>query len=276
MMYIDQNGDLKVAKIVTHGIIALLLICVFFGSFGTVSSQERGIKTRFNDAVGVIQPGLYFKLPFIENVVKMDVQTQSMISSKEEPLSAASNDLQDTKLAVVVNYHIDPTTVMEIFKQYGSAENYYSTVVDPLIVGTVKAIASSYTAAEQIQKRQEMASRTLTALQEAFLGKNVVIEKSDIVDVAFSPAFTEAIETKVTAVQNAEAQKNKLEQVKYEAEQRIVTAKAEAEAQRISAAALEAQGGRSYVELEAIKKWNGQLPTQFIPGQSLPFININK
>ncbi len=244
-------------KIVGHGIIAVVALMLIFGSFGTVSAGERGVKTRLGAVVGIVPQGLYFKTPFIERVVKMDVRTQSFTASKETPLSAASNDLQDTRLAVVVNYHIDPSQVADIYQQYGSADKYYTQIVDPLIVSTIKAIASQYTAGDQIQKRAEMSAKAQAALQVAFEGKNVAIEKTDITDIAFSEAFTQAIENKVTAVQNAEAAKNKLEQVKAEAEQTVAKAQAEAEAIKIQAQAINSQGGADYVELQKVQKWNG-------------------
>lgn len=271
----DVNTPL-VIKWVKRGVIALVVLVTVFSTFGTVSAGERGVKTRLGAVIGTIQPGFYVKLPFIEKVTKMDVRTQSLTADKSAPLSAASNDLQDTRLAVVVNYHIEPSTVANIYQQYGSADTYYHNVVEPLIVATVKATASQYTAAEQIQKRLEMSSKALTALNTAFEGKNVAIEKADITDVSFSDSFTAAIEAKVTAVQQAEAAKNKLEQVKFEAQQTIETAKATAEAQRIQAQSLAAQGGEDYVALKAIEKWNGVLPVQMIPGSTVPFINLTK
>lgn len=274
MYYNKETDELRVGKIVAHSTILLVALIILFGSFGTIAAGERGIKTRFGAVVGTVPQGLYFKLPLVEDVTKMDVRTQSFIADKDAPLSAASNDLQDTKLAVVVNYHIDPSTVQDIYQQYGSAETYYNTIVNPLLAATIKAIASQYTAADQIQKRSEMSLKTLTALQTAFEGKNVIVEKADITDISFSDSFTKAIEDKVTAVQNAETAKNKLEQVKFEAQQTIETAKATAEAQRISSAALAAQGGADYVNLKWIEKWNGALPQQFIPGQALPFLNL--
>lgn len=264
-----------VVKVIKWVVGVFLVVALLWGSFGTVSAGERGVKTRLGAVVGTVQPGVYFKLPFIEKVTKMDVRTQSMIATKEEPLSAASNDLQDTKLAVVVNYHIEPTTVANIYQQYGEADKYYHTVVDPLIIATVKAIASQYTAADQIQKRQEMSAKALAALQTAFEGRNVAIEKADITDVSFSESFTQAIEAKVTAVQQAEAAKNKLEQIKYEAQQTIETAKATAEAQRIQAQSLAAQGGADYVNLKAIEKWDGHYPATYMGSSSqIPLIQL--
>lgn len=253
----DAEGTPKVGKMVRYFLTTMAVLIVLFGSFGTVGAGERGVKTRLGAVVGVVQSGLYFKFPLIEKVTIMDVHTQSMIATKDAPLSAASNDLQDTKLAVVVNYHIEPGTVANIYQQYGDADTYYTTIVDPLIIATVKATASQYTAADQIQKRLGMSAKALAALQAAFEGKNVVIEKADITNIAFSDSFTQSIEAKVTAVQNAEAAKNKLEQIKFEAQQTVETAKAQAEAIKIQAQAINSQGGADYVALQKIKAWDG-------------------
>lgn len=258
MRYYDTaSEEFKALPIIRDTLLVLVGLILVFGSFGVVGAQERGVKVRLGVVRGVINPGPYLKFPIIDRVVKMDVKTQSMIATKESPLSAASYDLQDTKLAVVVNYHIEPGNVQHIYQQYGGAEIYYSTVVEPLIIATVKGIASQYPAAEQVQKRPEMSARSLDALQQAFADKQVFIEKADITDIAFSDSFTQAIEAKVTAVQNAEASKNKLEQIKYEAQQTIESAKAQAEAIRIQAQAINSQGGADYVELQKISKWNG-------------------
>lgn len=263
-------------KLIKYGVSGIVIVILLFSTFGIIDAGERGVKIRLGAVVKSLEPGLYVKLPFIEKVVKMDVRTQSLAATKDSPLSAASNDLQDTRLAVVVNYHINPSTVINIYQQYGSTEIYYTGVVEPLIVATIKATASQYTAAEQIQKRLDMSAKALTALNTAFEGKHVVIEKADIVNVAFSDSFTQAIEAKVTAVQQAEAAKNKLEQVKFEAQQTIEKAKAEAESIRIQARAINSKGGADYVSLKAVEKWNGILPVQMIPNSSVPFINLNK
>lgn len=255
--YTDNEGDLNILKMVGHGIIALVLLILVLGSFGVVGAQERGVRVRLGVVKGVVNPGLYFKLPLVDKVVKMDVKTQSMITTKDSPLSAASNDLQDTKLAVVVNYHINSSMVSDIYVQYGGTDTYYTKIIDPLIVATLKAVASQYTAANQIQKRAEMSAEALSALQKAFDGKGVSIEKADITDISFSPSFTQAIEAKVTAVQNAEAAQNKLAQVKAEAAQTVATAQAQAEAIRIQAQAINSQGGADYVALQKVQKWNG-------------------
>jgi len=48
----------------------------------------------------------------------------------------------------------------------------------------------------------------------------------------------------------------------------------EAEAIKIQASAIQAQGGKDYVQLQAIAKWNGILPT--VTSDAIPFISINQ
>ena len=97
-------------------------------------------------------------------------------------------------------------------------------------------------------------------------------EAVNIVNFEFSEVFNQAIEAKVTAEQNALAAKNKLEQVKYEADQNVTKADGEAKAIAIQAEAIEAQGGAAYIQLKALEKWDGKLP-QIVGQGAIPFIN---
>ncbi len=273
-MYTTQDDDLNVAKVIKHVVIALIVITVLFGSFGTIGAGERGVKTRFKAVVGTLPQGLYFKLPLIESVTTINVKTQVVTYEKENPLTSASKDLQDVKISTVVNYHIEPKAVESIYTKYNSSESFEAQVIRPAVRDVVKATASQFTAEELVTKRAEFTATVLGKLNERLLPENVVIEGANITNFEFSPSFTQAIENKVTAVQNAEAQKNKLEQVKYEAQQSIEKAKAEAESIRIQAQAINAQGGADYVQLQAIAKWNGILPSQMTPNSAVPFINL--
>jgi prohibitin 2 len=259
-------------KLVLGIVIVLFVLSIGLGSFGTIGAGERGVKTRFGEVVGVIDPGLYFKLPFVESVEKLEVKTRTVNYDKNgnegdsidtSQLSGASKDLQDVWIGVVVNYHIDPTKVADIYSQYRSVENFEANVIEPIIREVVKSTSAQYTAEELVTKRAEFGDKVNATLSERFMTKASLLERFSVTNFEFSKSFTQAIESKVTAVQNAEAAKNKLEQVKFEAQQTIETAKATAEAQRISSAALAAQGGADYVELQRIKAWDGHACTSY-------------
>lgn len=282
MKYTNEAGDLLISKIVMHAVLGLIGLVVVFGSFGIVKAGERGVKTRLGAVVGVVPQGLYFKLPIVESVTRMEVKTRTINYDKNgnegdsrdsSSLSGASRDLQDVQIGVVVTYHINPEKVDSIFVQYKSVESFEATVIEPAIRETVKSTSAHYTAEELVTKRAEYSEKVNQLLQERFGLKDSILETFSVTNFEFSHAFTQAIEAKVTATQNAEAAKNKLEQVKYEAEQRITTARGEAEAIRIQAQAIQQQGGAEYVNLKAVEKWNGTLP-QYMMGNSVPFVNL--
>lgn len=275
MKYQNENGEWLVGKIVGHSVAVLFVLIILFGSFGTIDAGERGVRTRFGAVKGIVDQGLYLKLPFIEKIHHMNVQTKTVKYELEDPLFSASKDLQDVKIAVVLNYRLDPTKVETIYQQYGTVEQYEERIIRPAVRDTVKAVASQFTAEELVTKRAEFTDRVVMVINERLVNQFVTTERVNITNFEFSKSFTEAIESKVTAVQNAEAAKNKLEQVKYEAEQRVQEARGEAEAIRIQAQAITQQGGKEYVNLKWVEKWNGQLPTTSL-GSATPLINIGQ
>jgi hypothetical protein len=76
----------------------------------------------------------------------------------------------------------------------------------------------------------------------------------------------------VTAEQQALAAKNKLEQIKFEADQKIAAARGKAEAITIESNAL--KSNPRILELRALEKWNGTLPQ--VTGGAVPSINLPK
>ncbi len=268
--YLDKDGGPNVVKIATHGILAVIVLVLAFGSFGIIGAGQVGIETRLGAVVGTKQPGLYLKLPFIEGVTTMDVQTQN---DSSKGVSAASQDLQDVTTDVSINYHLEPSKAASVYQNIG--EDYATVVIEPAIQETVKANTAKYTAEQLVSQRETVRQGIIDLLTTKLAQFGIQVDAVNITNFAFSPDFTTAVEAKVTAVQNADAAQNKLAQVQYEAQQTIATAEAQAKAIQIQAEAINSAGGADYVALQAIQKWDGTLPTQMVPGGSVPFINVN-
>ena len=92
-----------------------------------------------------------------------------------------------------------------------------------------------------------------------------------ITDINYSGGFERAIESKVTAEQEALKAKNRTVQIQEEAKQKIISAEAEAKSMAIRANAL--TQNKALVEYEAVQKWDGHLP-QYMMGNTVPFMNI--
>ena len=264
----DGEGQFDLKGRGWHVVWIVVVLLVIFGSFVVVGAGERGVVITLGKVEErIMTEGLNFKLPIIQSVKKLDIKTQ-----KEEVVAtAASKDLQTVTAKVALNYHLDAVNVNHLWQSIGS--EYKVRIIDPAIQEAVKAVTANYTAEELITKRPQVKDDAKLALRERLTAEYIIVDELSIVDFDFSLSFNQAIEAKGTAEQNALAAKNKLEQVKYEAEQRVTTAKGEAEAIRIQAQAIQQQGGAAYVNLKAVEKWNGTLPTYML-GDTVPFVNL--
>ena len=198
----------------------------------------------------------------------MDVKTVKY----EVEAEAASSDVQIISTTVAFNYHLDPANVGKLLQETGT--DYESRIIAPAIQESVKAATAKFTAQDLIAKRAELKDAIKKEVSIKLDGKYIIVDEFSIVNLDFSKEYNRAIEQKQVAEQNALKAENDLKRVEFEAEQRVAQAKAEAEAIRIQAEAITQQGGRDYVNLKAVEKWNGQLPTQMIPGGTVPFISL--
>ena len=265
MNYFNEDGELKIKKVILHIISILAILIILFGTFGTVGAGERGVRLRFGAVTGDIQnEGLYVKIPFIEKIVKMDVKIQK----DEVNANAASQDLQTVDSIVALNFHLNHLSVANIYKEF--REDYNLRIIAPTIQESVKAATAQFTAEELITKRQNVRDSIKILLREKLDQRGIIVDEFNIVNFNFSHSFNESIEKKVTAEQDALAAKNKLEQIKFEAQQKVEEAKGKAEAITIESNALRANP--AILELRALEKWNGILPQ--VTGGAIHFINI--
>lgn len=271
-MNADQIMLPTVKKYLIVGLLIILGLGFVLTSFGTIGAGERGVRTRFGAVTGnVVGEGLYFKIPLIERVQKMDIKIQK----DQTDATAASKDLQDVTATIAVNYHLDVGRVDDIFQNVGVSYKKESAVSDRLISPAtqeaIKASTAKYTAEELITKREDVRNAVKRLLVEKLEPRGIIIDELNIINFNFSPSFNAAIEAKVTAEQDALAAKNKLAQIEFEAQQAVANARGKAEAITIESQAL--RDNPQVLELRALEKWDGVLPK--VTGGSVPFISID-
>jgi len=253
------------------GIIAVVIgiaILMAINPIVIVRAGQRGVVMNFGAVSDtVLGEGIHWRTPIKQHVEKIDVQTVKM----ETKTIAYSKDIQTVETSLALNYHVNIIGVNKLWQEVGG--DYQSRVIDPAIQESVKAATAKFTAQELIEQRAKVKDEIKVELS-ARLSKYFVLDEFSIIDFAFSDEYERAVESKQVAQQDALKASNVLEMVKLEAEQRVAQARGEAEAIKIQAQAITQQGGKDYVQLKAIEKWNGQLPNQFIPGSAIPFVNL--
>ena len=262
-----MNGKYK--KLLIIG--GLLLLVITFKPWVQIGAGERGIVQNFGAVQDlVLNEGIHFKIPVVQTVIPMDVKIQKVTTDA----ASSSSDLQDVDLSVALNYHVIPDKVNVVYQTIGV--EFKGRIIDPAIQEVMKAVSARYTAEELITKRPAVSREMQASLTRRLLESNISVDAFSIISFSFSQTFTDAIEAKQTAEQNALKAKRDLDRIKVEAQQTIAAATAEAEALRlqkmnISPDLIELR--KIEANLKAIEKWNGILPGVTGAG-AIPFIGV--
>jgi len=266
---------------------AAIFLVLVLSTYYTVDQGERGVILHYGAVAGVSEPGLHFKLPLVTTVEKISIQPQVIVygTDRESPFQSYSRDQQPANFQVSVNYHA--TDVVAVYSNFGSLDNLRTRIVDPKVYEQVKNVFGQFDAADAIQKRARLNAEVFDAIRGSVHGP-VIIDSVQIQDITFSQRYEAAVEARMQAIvkqQQAEADKAK-RIIDADAAAYEVTAQAKATAfskQAIGeaeAAAIKARGDalRANPELPSLvaaEKWNGVLPTQMVPGNSVPFLQLN-
>ncbi len=262
-----KKGPARLALVIG----AILVGFLFLQPWVQIGAGQRGVVLNFGAVQeNVLGEGLHFRVPVMQKVAIMDVKVQKA----ETDAAAASADLQDVSSRVALNYHVIPDKANIVYQTLGI--HFKERIIDPAILEVVKAVTAKYSAEELITKRPAVSEAMRLALSERLLAHNIAVDAFSIVIFSFSKIFTEAIESKQTAEQLALKSKRDLDRIKIEAEQRITTARAEAESLRLQRANISLdliELRKVEANLKAIEKWNGILP-QVTGGGAVPFIGV--
>lgn len=236
------------------GALIVIVLLAIGGAFVTIGPGQRGVLMTFGAVHnGVLDPGLHFKLPFVQSVARMDVQVQNSQTSE----TAASRDLQDVSSTVATNWHILPADAEWVYQHIGTESDLVHRIIRPAISNSVKAVTAHYNAEDLIIHRDQVRNEIQAQITSELQPYRVVIDSVNITDFHFSRQFAAAIERKQIAQQRALQAKYELQQAKVLAQQRVVEAQAQSQAQQLLQQTLTPE----IIQQQAIAKWDGRLPS---------------
>ena len=274
--------------------LVVLALVVYGFCTSVVPTGYTGILTTFGKVADyTLDAGFHLKSPF-QKVTLMDNREQKNSFTTE----AFSSDIQQVNVVGSINYNINKTTAMNLFKDVGV--NYFNTLVSPRMLENLKAVFSKYTAEELISSREQLSVQTRETLSSEMNRYGINIISVSIENIDFTDAFTDAVEAKQVAQQSKLKAEIEQDQATMEAQQaasrKKIAAEAEANVQKINAdAAAYAIRAEAEAKAEAnkqiaesltdglikyteISQWNGQLPT-YMAGegsQTVPVLNLEK
>jgi regulator of protease activity HflC (stomatin/prohibitin superfamily) len=272
-------GEFKWPRPRTVGIFILfiIIIIVLWGTFVIIPAGHRGVALWWGSVEKrIMGEGLNFIVPIAEKVIKVDVRVQP---HPFKEIDASSKEYQIVKMTGMMNFHIDPAYVNDLYQKVGL--DFADKVIDPAFNDFVKEVVPTYPIGEILPKREEIRQRAMKKLGDNLSRYHVIVDDIYFANIRFSPEYEGAIEAKQVAQQQVETQKQVLAQREIEAQQKVATAKGEAESILVVAQgqakandALSRSISPILVQYKSIEKWNGILPQ--VSGGAVPFIDLGK
>jgi regulator of protease activity HflC (stomatin/prohibitin superfamily) len=258
-------------------ILLFFILIIGWGTFVIVPAGHRGVALWWGSVEKrIMGEGLNFKVPIAERVIKVDVKVQP---HPFKEIDASSKEYQMVKMTGMMNFHIDPAYVNDLYQKVGL--DFADKVIDPAFNDFVKEVVPTYPIGEILPKREEIRQRAMKKLGDNLSRYHIIVDDIYFANIRFSTGYEGAVEAKQVAQQQVETQKQVLAQREIEAQQKVATAKGEAESILVVAQgqakandALSRSISPILVQYKGIEKWNGILPQ--VSGGAVPFIDLSK
>ena len=131
----------------------LAVVVLPFLSYYTVNEGERGILLRYGKIVKVAEPGLGFKIPFMESVEKISTRNQAVVY---QGLQAYSRDQQPAQMTVSVSFHIKPSEAGAVYTTYNTIEALKDRLIVRQLPTQLENVFGQYTAISAVQDRTKL------------------------------------------------------------------------------------------------------------------------
>ncbi len=257
-----------------------MALVVVFSSFFVINPGQAGVVSILGKARDTaFLEGVHIKPPIISAVDVYDVTVQKF----EVPAQSSTKDLQDLNARFAINFRLDPMQVVDIRRTQGTLANIVSKIIAPQTQESFKIAAARRTVEEAITQRAELKQDFDDVLEKRLEKYGIMVLDTSVIDLEFSPEFAKSVEDKQVAEQRSKRAVFIAQEAEQQAQADINRAKGKAEAQRLLAETLKAQGGELVLEKEAIAAWReggSQMPevlvTQGSEQSSAPFLfNFN-
>ncbi|MGI2905009.1 prohibitin family protein [Tolypothrix sp. VBCCA 56010] len=271
-----KNQQLGNWQTTVAGFLAAIIVIISLNAFIIINPGQAGVISILGKARdGALGEGIHLKPPFISVIDVYDLTVQKF----EVPAESSTKDLQNLTARFAINFRLDPIQVVEVRRKQGTLENIVSKIIAPQTQEAFKIAAAKRTVEEAITKRTELKEDFDNALSDRLEKYGIIVLDTSVIDLTFSPEFARAVEEKQIAEQRAQRAVYIAREAEQEAQAEVNRAKGKAEAQRLLAETLKAQGGQLVLQKEAIEAWKtggAQMPKVLVMSgdsqSSVPFL----
>lgn len=293
-------------------IVAFLVLFVLFLAYFSIQEYERGVVLRWGKFNRVAEPGLNWKIPFAESVVRMPTEILSSLPPervdykgdkqfKSRHANTYTSDNQEIDIMFTVLFRIPSKNVAFVWENARDYEPKLLSIAEDRLKAEMGKVQLEHFAENRGSIRDKV--KAVLAKDAPLLG--LEITDFQLSDVQYTNAFRKAVEA--ASVEKARVETREWERQQAEkaaltreikergeanavrekakgeadsidfvakAQARSIQVKGEAEAAAIRAQAKALSENQRLVELRTAERWNGTLPLWVVPGGPLPFLNV--
>jgi len=259
-------------KIISWCFIAAACL-MFSGCVTQVEDGQVGVKIDFGKIQEeVLNAGWHFFFPPVTQIEIWNVKIQEL---KEMAMVPSSEGLI-SQLDISILYQVPPSKASFVRRTIG--RYYVQIVLEPYVREAIRNVASGYAvkALYSDAGRKEIGQKMLDFLRSKLDEKGIIVQDVLLRDVKLPPSFSQSIELKLKAEQEALQKEFELQKAKKDAEIEVAKAEGVAKANQIIGESLKSnESYLRYLWIRGLKEGNNQVI--YVPTETgLPILEASR
>merc|ERR1712126_405646 len=231
---------LGVGLAVAGGVVQSALFNVDGGHRAVIFDRFVGVKKE------VVGEGTHFMIPWVQRPIIYDIRARP----KNVPSVTGSKDLQNVNITLRILFRPKPDALPNIYTTLGM--DYEDRVLPSITNEVLKAVVARYDAGELITQREKISRNVCEDLTARSAQFGLILDDISITHLTFGKEFTQAVELKQVAQQEAERAKFLVDKAEQQKKAAVISAEGDSQAAALLAKAF-GEAGEGLVELRRIE-----------------------